>query len=138
MREISIHKNSTIAKQSNGDVVEKRVQVRLSMIITLDSDKFAADDKPALDTDKLIAGMIAAGMTESEAKTYAAQTIAKRNNSESVTALRESVRKYVISNVENLAQLSDANATVLNYNDAEQRKEIAAERESLKLRKISA
>jgi len=90
------------------------VAVRVTLLLHVQPDAWKLDtDRPELDTDKLVAGMKAAGMSDGEAIANANKIIAARlSETAGVNAIRESVRTYVTDEITKLQRLTDAGVVI--------------------------
>jgi hypothetical protein len=88
------------------------IPVRLNLLVRIDPAKWQAEPAPALDPDKLVAALVAAGMAEDAAKAQAA-SLAKPAAS-GPQAVRSDVRSYVLGAVKALDKLTAAGAIVLD------------------------
>lgn len=100
------------------------IPVRLSILVRIDPDKWeqpapeVAEDAEPFDADKVIKGLVSAGIPEETARTMAEQLAPKpaeaADNAHAPSVVRSQVREYLLSSAQQLAALVSAGATVVD------------------------
>jgi hypothetical protein len=96
------------------------IAVRVDIVVHIDPAQWAADAPAAeVDTEKVLAGLVAAGIPEDQAKVMAARVTEAPADANTPSAVRTAVREYVLAQVGGLEKLTTAKAKVVDRGAAE-------------------
>jgi hypothetical protein len=93
------------------------IPVRLSILVHVDPDKWTATaeaEAPTVDEAAVLAGLLAAGIAEDQAKTMVAQLTAPAAAATGPSAVRTEMRAYMLAAVAGLDRIKAAGATVVD------------------------
>jgi hypothetical protein len=102
---------------ANAPKTATTIPVRLSLLVTIDPEKWTAqatETAPTVDEAAVLAGLTAAGIPEDQAKTMVAQLAAPKASASGPAAVRTEVREYVLAAAKALEKLTAAGATVVD------------------------
>jgi hypothetical protein len=97
----------------NTPATETTIPVRLNLLVQIDPAKWTVDAPAGVDADKVIAGLVAAGIPEDTAKEMAA-TLTAAPAANGPAAVRTAVREYLLGAVRGLEKLAAAGATIVD------------------------
>jgi hypothetical protein len=93
------------------------IPVRLSLLVQVDPEKWNATteaEAPTVDEAAVLAGLVAAGIAEDQAKTMVAQLTAPAAAATGPSAVRTEMRAYMLAAVAGLDRIKASGATVVD------------------------